>query len=76
MTLDTNTPLTPTDLANALVGDGIQVSNATLVGDPVSAGTFSGGADSAGGTSAIGFASGIVLGSGNIAGVIGPALLR
>lgn len=72
MTLDTNTPLTPTDLANALVGDGIQVSNATLVGDPVSVGTFSGGADSAGGTSAIGFASGIVLGSGNIAGVVGP----
>lgn len=72
MTQDLNT-LTPTDLANALVGDGIPVSNATLpIGSSISAGTFLGGADSAGGTSAIGFAGGVVLSSGNVAGVVGP----
>jgi hypothetical protein len=50
--------VTPTALANSLVGDGVTVSNVTYVGDEKGAGTFSGG------SSAIGLTSGVVMSSG------------
>lgn len=58
--------LTASDLANALVGSGVSVSNATFSGSNVAGGTFAGGA------SAIGFESGIILSSGAVASVPGP----
>ncbi len=60
------TTLTPTDLVTALTGFGVSVSNITYSGVPIAAGTFSGG------TGIIGFGSGIILSSGNIASVPGP----
>jgi hypothetical protein len=57
---DLNNGPTPASLAEALVGGGVAVSNATLVGASRSAGTFTGGAGS------IGFESGIVLSSGKV----------
>jgi hypothetical protein len=65
-TEDLSGPLTPDDLATALVGAGVVVSNVTYAGVDSSAGTFSGGAD------VVGFADGIVLSTGNTAGVVGP----
>jgi hypothetical protein len=65
-TEDLNGPLTPADLVNALVGDGISISNVTYTGSTFSAGTFSGG------TGIVGFESGIILSTGSIANVIGP----
>ena len=61
--------VTPTDLANSLVGSGVSVSNVTYTGAPGAGGTF------AGGTGIVGFEEGIVLSSGNVAGVIGPNIL-
>jgi hypothetical protein len=58
--------LTTTDLAQALVGSGVTISNVTYTGAPIAAGTFKGGA------SIIGFDSGIVLSSGAVPNVIGP----
>ena len=58
--------LTATDLAQALVGSGVTISNVTYTGAPIAAGTFKGGA------SIIGFDSGIVLSSGAVSNVIGP----
>jgi hypothetical protein len=58
--------LTPTDVANALVGAGITISNVTYTGATVAAGTFSGGAGT------IGFDQGVILSSGCIANAIGP----
>jgi hypothetical protein len=58
--------LTPTQLANALVGSGVTVSNVTYTGANVAGGLFTGG------TGIIGFGDGVVLGSGNIANVTGP----
>ncbi len=57
---------TPTDLANTLLGGGITVSNVTYAGANVAGGTFSGG------TGIIGFESGVILGSGDIAFALGP----
>ncbi len=65
-TQDLASGLTPTDLVTALLGPGVTVSNVTFTGANVSAGTFSGG------TGIVGFPSGIMLSSGNIAFVPGP----
>ena len=62
-TTDLNT-LTPIDLAHTLVATG--VSNATFTGAKVAGGTFTGGSQ------AIGFGSGVILSTGNVAGAIGP----
>ncbi len=60
--------VSPQDLANALLGGGITVSNVSYTGANVAAGTFKGlGA-------AIGFNSGIILSSGDVACVTGPNL--
>ena len=67
-TTDLNT-LTPNDLVQALIGSGPYapiISNVTYTGVNIAAGTFSGG------TGIIGFEDGIILGSGNIASVVGP----
>jgi hypothetical protein len=48
-------------LAQTLVGEGVEISNAAFRGMPAAAGTFSGGRD------AVGFAGGIVLGTGEVA---------
>jgi hypothetical protein len=64
-TTDLNT-LTPLALAQALAGGGVTVSNATFTGAPIAGGTFTGG------LGPIGFDSGIILSSGNIASVVGP----
>jgi Thrombospondin type 3 repeat len=53
-------------LVAKLLGDNIEISNISVNGSNVSAGTFSGGAD------IIGFDEGIVLSSGDIAKVSGP----
>ena len=66
---DLTGPLTATDLADALVGAGVTVSNATYVGAEAAAGGFSGG------TGIIGFEEGIVLGSGSVVDVVGPNTL-
>jgi hypothetical protein len=58
--------LTATDLANNLAGSGVSVSNVTHTGADVAAGTFTGGAG------IIGFDSGVVLSSGDVANVVGP----
>lgn len=57
---------TPQDLAKALVGSGITISNVSYKGADRSAGVFSGGKD------IIGFEEGIILSCGNIANVVGP----
>ena len=67
-TTDLTGALAPQDLANALVGAGITVSNVTYTGADVAGGTFSGG------TGIIGFEEGIILSSGSIANVVGPNL--
>ncbi len=66
VTADLASGLTPLDLAAALVGPGVTVSNVTFTGANVGAGTFTGG------SGIVGFESGIVLGTGNIASVVGP----
>ena len=68
MTLDdlTDTKLNATALAQALVGAGVTVTNATYTGALRAAGTFS-----ATGTS-MGFNSGVVLSSGSVRNVLGP----
>lgn len=63
------TTLTPNDIVDALVGSGPNapiISNVTYTGAPIAAGTFSGG------TGIIGFESGVILSSGNVASVVGP----
>ncbi len=65
-TADLNSGLSPTDVVNALLGTGVTISNVTFSGANHAAGTF------AGGTGIIGFESGVVLSSGNIATVVGP----
>src|SRR3954468_22675515 len=52
--------VTPTDLANVLVGQGVTISNVTYTGSSRGAGTFSGGA------TILGFDSGLVLDSGKV----------
>jgi hypothetical protein len=58
--------LTPSDLANKLVGSGVTVSNATYTGANTAGGTFSGG------TEILDFEDGVILSSGNVATVVGP----
>jgi hypothetical protein len=65
-TQDLNSGLTPLDLAQALVGPGIVVSNVTGTLDPSAAGLFGSG------LAPIGISNGILLSSGNIASVVGP----
>jgi hypothetical protein len=65
-TQDLTTGLTPEDLAQALVGQGITISNVSYSGAPVAAGTF------AGGTGIIGFEQGVILSTGCISNVVGP----
>jgi len=67
-TQDLNSGLTPLDLAEALVGPGIVVSNVTVILDPTAAGLFGAG------LGPIGISNGILLSSGNIASVVGPNL--
>jgi len=55
-----------TALAQLLAGAGVTITNAALKGAPQASGTFSG---AAGG---VGIDSGVVLSTGNIAGVVGP----
>jgi hypothetical protein len=57
---------TPESLVQALVGPGAIVSNVRYTGAPVAAGTFTGG------TAAVGFESGVILSSGDVARVVGP----
>jgi Thrombospondin type 3 repeat len=57
---------TATQLAQNLAGAGVTVANARYTGAPAAAGTF------AGGTGIIGFASGVVMGTGAVASVAGP----
>jgi hypothetical protein len=64
-TTDLNTQ-TASNLVASLVGAGIPFSNVTYTGNLAAAGTFSGAA------AAIGFDSGIVLSTGNIASLPGP----
>ncbi|MGA8038427.1 MAG: choice-of-anchor L domain-containing protein [Candidatus Acidiferrales bacterium] len=68
MTLDdlTDTKLTPTALAQALVGQGVTVSNVTYTGANRAAGNFSSSSN------IVGFNSGIVLSTGAVRDVIGP----
>jgi len=65
-TQDLNSGQTPTDLVTALLGPGVSVSNVTFIGANSAAGTF------AGGMGIVGFDSGIMLSSGNIAFAPGP----
>ena len=62
---DLNHGVTPSDLVNLLVGNGVTISNVTYTGDLRAAGKFSGGA------TIVGFDSGIILGSGNVQTVTG-----
>jgi hypothetical protein len=64
-TTDLNT-LSPANVAQALVSSSFTVSNATFTGAKIAGGTFTGG------TQPLGFDSGIVLSTGNIASVVGP----
>jgi hypothetical protein len=66
LTEDLSGTLTPVDVANELAGGGITVSNVTYTGADAAAGRFSGG------TGIIGFESGIILSSGDVANVVGP----
>ncbi|MGZ5297144.1 MAG: choice-of-anchor L domain-containing protein [Actinomycetota bacterium] len=70
LTQSLSTDLTPGQLASALVGPGVSVSNAQFTGADLAAGTFSGGGTGAGAT--IGFDQGLILSSGAIASVPGP----
>ena len=64
---DLTTPgITPTLLANALVGAGVTISNVTFKGDARAAGIFTGGSAS------IGLEGGVVLSTGRIRDVVGP----
>ena len=65
-TQDLTEGVTPEDLANLLAGNGVAVSNVTYNGASVSAGVFNDNCP------VIGFDSGVVLSSGDIANVIGP----
>ena len=68
MTLDdlTDAKLSATSLAQALVGDGVTVSNVTYTGALRAGGTFNSGQN------IIGFTNGVVLSSGSVRNVLGP----
>jgi uncharacterized repeat protein (TIGR01451 family) len=61
------TGLTPQDLAQALVGPGVTVSNVSFSGTIQSAGLFSGGL-----STGLGLGRGVVLSSGSAVGAVGP----
>jgi hypothetical protein len=67
---DLTTSLSATDLAQAIVGSGVSVSNAAFTGADVAAGTFSGGGT--GSSAIIGFDQGVVLSTGAVGSVVGP----
>jgi hypothetical protein len=56
---------TATSLAQSLAGPGVRISNVRYTGAAIAAGSFAGGAP-------IGFDSGVLLSSGDVANVIGP----
>jgi hypothetical protein len=58
--------LTPSDLVQTLVGTGVTISDVNYTGASIASGVF------AGGDGILGFDSGIVLGSGAIADIVGP----
>lgn len=60
--------MSATDLANALVGSGINITSATYFGDAQAAGTFTGASPATG----LPFSSGIVLSSGTVYNTVGP----
>ena len=61
------TKLTPTQLVQLLVGNGVAISNVKFTGASEAAGSFTGGL-----ADGIGFDSGIILSSGDIAEASGP----
>jgi gliding motility-associated-like protein len=61
-----NPPLTPAQYVQNIVGPGIAVSNVTFTGNTSQIGAFSG-------TSNIGYSSGVVLSSGSVSELVGPA---
>ena len=70
MTHGLGVDLTAADLASALVGPGVSVSNAQFTGANPAGGTFSGGGT--GPDATIGFDQGVILSSGAIGSVPGP----
>ena len=62
----TDPTLTAQQLANPLLGGGVQISNVTYTGAAVAAGTFHTGSN------IIGFTDGIILSSGSVRSVVGP----
>ncbi len=64
--LTTDQNFTAQDLANTILGSGVTISNVSYTGVDRAAGIFNDGNDS------IGFDSGIILSSGNIANAVGP----
>jgi PKD repeat protein len=62
-----NTAITPTDMAQSLVGPGVVVSNVTYTGGPASTGSFA-FTD----PTVVGFSTGVMMSSGNAVDVIGP----
>lgn len=69
-TQDLSGALTADDLAAALVGTGVTVSNVAFTGAAVAAGKFSGGGTGPG--AIIGFDQGVILSSGAVGNVVGP----
>ena len=61
--------LSPTNLANVIVGSGVAISNVRQAGCPEMLGTF------AGGTGIVGLESGLIMSSGWVAGAVGPNVL-
>ena len=61
-----NSGITPTQLAQSLVGEGVTISNVKYTGADVAAGTFSSEAN------IIGFTDGIILSTGSVRSIIGP----
>lgn len=69
VTQSLNQGLAPMDLVQTLVVPGVTISNVTFTGAAVAGGVFSGGAG------IIGFDAGVVLSSGDVAGIVGPNML-
>ena len=65
-TSDLTTGLTATDLAQALGGPGVEVSNVSFTGDDTQGGLFVSDA------ATVGFDEGVVLSSGAVSGTVGP----
>ena len=65
-TSDLSTGITSAQLAQSLLGEDVEIKNVKFTGAEKAAGTFTGG------SGIIGFNSGIILSSGDIANVVGP----